>query len=122
MSPFGEMGGMGEMGQVTDMELLEICRRNMEIWKELVRVKNENRDLRRLLTHCEVKIDQLEFDLTQVQYDCSRISHICLHKHKHLESDLFEATDNIQNLSDECNTLNRENQATAQKVTDYDYM
>ena len=108
------------IGNVDDMELLEICRRNLEIWKELRRVKNENRDLRRLLTHCEVKIDQLELDLTKVQYDCSRISHICVHKHKHLESDLMECDRNIQNLSDECNTLNKENQATARKVLNHD--
>ena len=41
---------------------------------------------------------------------------MCIHKHKHLESNLEEAEADIQTLSDECNNLNSENESYSKKV------
>ena len=53
-----------------------------------------------------------------MQYECARISHLCIHKHKHLESNLEEAEEDIENLSAECNNLNNENERHSKKVND----
>ena len=60
--------------------------------------------------------EKLEYEFAQLQYECARISHLCIHKHKHLESNLEEAEADIQTLSDECNNLNNENESYSKKV------
>ena len=80
-----------------------------------------NLDLMTIVNTCPTVIwkrtyEKLEYEFAQLQYECARISHLCIHKHKHLESNLEEAEADIQTLSDECNNLNNENESYSKKV------